>query len=73
MAKGDMSIISIDIDRDLYFKVLQACIDRHETIDEFFTAAMKDLIARYKVAKTDPAKFKALKAEIKQAKKDIRK
>ncbi len=64
-----MTTMTISIDRDLYFKVLQACIDRQETIDEFFAAAIKNIVDRYKEAKKDPAKMKALKADIEKAKK----
>ena len=70
--ENDMVSMSINIDRDLYFKVLQACIDRQETIDEFFAAAIKSLLERYEEAKKKgPKALKALKKEIKDASKKV--
>ena len=70
--ENDMVSMSINIDRDLYFKVLQACIDCQETIDEFFAAAIKSLLERYEEArKKGPKALKALKKEIKDASKKV--
>jgi hypothetical protein len=37
----EYTLISVEVPEDLYFKVLQVCLDRHETIDEFFSKAIK--------------------------------
>ncbi len=65
-------LVSFELDSDLYFKVLQVCVDRRESLDEFFAAAIDDLLKRYKEAKKSPAKMKALKADIKRAKNDTK-
>ena len=62
--------ISVPVERELYFKILQCCLDRQETIEEFMMAAVKNLIARYDEAKkAGPEAVKALKKEIRQVKK----
>lgn len=41
----EMIFLSINLDRDMYFNILQACIDRRMTIDEFFIEACQKYIA----------------------------
>lgn len=60
-------LVTFEIESDLYFKVLQACVDRRENLDEFFEAAIQNFLARYEEAKNSPAKMKVLKAEIKKS------
>lgn len=68
--KKDDAFISVSVERDLYFKILQCCIDRQETIEEFFMAAVKNLLKEYEEAKKKgPEAVKALKARIKGLKK----
>lgn len=60
-------LVTFEIDSDLYFKVLQACVDRRENLDEFFEAAIQNFLDQYEEAKKSPAKMKAFKAEIKKS------
>lgn len=58
--------ISVEVETDLYFKILQCCIDRQETIDEFFSAALKHYIKAFEAAKKKgPAALKTFKAHTK--------
>lgn len=60
------TFVSVPIERDLYFKILQCCIDRQETIDEFFSAALKHYINAFEEAKkAGPKALAAFKKEVK--------
>lgn len=53
----DRSLLTFEMDKDSYFKMLTVCLHRKETIDEFVTAALKDFLKRYK---DNPEAVKAL-------------
>lgn len=60
------TIITFDLERDVYFGVLKLCVDRQQTLDEFVEMAMKDFLKKYKNKKLRPSLLKAIKQEMKK-------
>ena len=51
MKEDKLVTVAFEIDTELYFLMLQACLDRRETIDEFVTKALQEVIKLSKTKK----------------------